>query len=95
MNTMSVNNMTRNEATNIVKKKCGKAKGYEDPTFIQDEEYSLADVLLAIEQCNKYPSAMDKYSAYGTIAFYHWNLRSDSLTEQSDETLVFLAELLK
>lgn len=65
-------------------------------TWIQDDTIRLADVLLAI--------GANGFVVSGTGQFYtgdpakfgqpHWNLRKDNLSEQSPETLTFLAGLL-
>lgn len=53
-----------------------------------EEPIRLADVLLAISllppPCNDY-----------LVSTIGWNLRRDDLAEQSEETLAFLADLLK
>jgi hypothetical protein len=55
----------------------------------------LADVLLAIsDPAVIITSHKGEFRHMGVEAAY-WNLRKDDLTEQSDETLALLAELLK
>lgn len=89
-----------------LKEKIGTAKGYEDFQFKQDINYSLADVLLAIQKA-------DKPNGYVVIdngiisklvnrkdsnAFYlvteaHWDLIKD-LDAQSTECIDFLSKVL-
>lgn len=57
----------------------------------------LADVLLVIEGRFSEAEIITKdpyYETFGDI-ISRWNLRKDSLTDQSDECLAFLANLLK
>lgn len=53
----------------------------------------LADVLLA-HQAIKYETAMTKYYQIASVV-EKWNLHKDDLTEQSDECVKFIADLLK
>lgn len=61
----------------------------------QGRPIHLADVLLALpnpEPLSLYPNRL----LIGTHpAVFWWNLRKDDLTEQSEETITFLAELFK
>lgn len=65
-----------------------------------EEPVRLADVLLAIPQLWVQPKIerKDDYRYINNGVFstgIKWNLRKDDLTEQSDETIAFLADLLK
>ena len=62
-----------------------------------DSPIRLADVLLAIMEVDvekAFPT--ENYPATKIIAMIvgRWNLRKDDLTEQSDECVAFLAQLL-
>lgn len=58
----------------------------------------LADVLLAIQK-NAHPNNWPKIDVFGYMTgpskCIGWNLLSDTLTDQSDETIEFIANLLK
>lgn len=64
----------------------------------------LSDVLLAIysfrdERNEKVPSTTERYNKNRDedelLIWQYWNLRKDDLTQQSLETLQFIADLLK
>lgn len=69
--------------------------------FPMDEKYEiigrkvgLADVLLAIGKKNSIKPKLDLYSVELEIGECLWNLLKDSVEDQDDPTLQFLADLL-
>ena len=62
----------------------------------------LADVLVAILEKTREEGEswyyVDKYGAFGRMSKMHtyvsWNLRTDDLEQQSDETISFIASLV-
>lgn len=93
--------MTKKQMIEAIKDACGRALGYDDPTFIQDSDYTLSHVLLAIRHApNGIASCRgsdgDLLIVRPSIGHeFIWNLRADHLTQQSDETIRFLFSLLK
>ena len=90
--------MTRDQQLEAIKNACGAALGYEDPTFIQDETYSLAHVLLAIETKHKKDrlsnAAWRMFKVDAIELLTTWNLRDDNLESQSGVCLQFVAGLV-
>ncbi len=96
--------MNRQEQLETIRAACIRAN--PDRAWIRYEDVDtewpvrLADVLWAWhEKADK--DLQDKdiiplpmRAMYGKIAL-HWNLRKDDLTEQSDETISFLYDILK
>lgn len=91
----------QNKNIEIVREAVMFARTGEHGVPNEKERFTLADVLLAIQKADKYHFV----SSTGLFFEYyktelplcmecHWNLRKDSLTEQSDSTLQFLADLL-
>lgn len=90
----------KEENISAIKDACGKALGYENLTFRQDIDYTLAHVLLAIIiKQGRFANAGKMFDhlveGYFLQVIRVWNLHFDDLTEQSDSTLEFLANLLK
>lgn len=91
--------MTREEQLQLIRQKCVEAN-----PEIKNRVHSafgaiirLADVLLAIEQTEHWRKGTFLRERKTTIhdVYERWNLRKDDLTQQSDECLQFLADLLK
>lgn len=80
--------MNRKKYIKIVQNAIAKAGG--------SRRGSLSDVLLAIESgpCNEDNATLDGWRKTLHHTVVNWNLRKDDLTEQSDECISFLAELL-
>lgn len=88
--------MTREQQLELIRQKCIEANPERDWFTPIPQPIRLADVLLAIP----------KYLAIGNTGQFmdasdvlpdepiYWNLRKDNLTEQGDECITFLAELL-
>ncbi len=93
-----------NKNLETIRAACIKANP-NDPALNQGgrSHYGLTDVLLAIWQINPYSYFLDVKGDFWvwddidkqpTRLRRSWNLRKDSLEEQSEETLQFLADLL-
>lgn len=103
--------MSRENNIVVVKDACGTALGYEDPVFRQDQTYSLAHVLLAMNYVFSGESGRIPYNVQPSrdTAYYvrfeckdirahhemFWSLRRDDLTQQSDECVASLFDLLQ
>lgn len=86
---------TTQDHIEAIKRACGAALGYEDPTFIQDTGYSLTHVLLAIRHTKKWYTWHEGNTLVPYQIVEIWNLREDSLDKQSDPTVAFIHSLLK
>lgn len=66
-----------------------------------DDAYTLADVLLAMKESpelskiNREKLIIQQKSHILRPSWCHWNLLKDSLSDQSHETISFIANLLK
>lgn len=100
--------METQEKLAAIKILCGEAMEYEDPMFIQDIDYTLANVLLAIHDTNPQSYFVDirgDFWAWKNVdavplrnEYVRWKLRNDSLdwhAENQPATIDFLYELLK
>lgn len=93
---------TAHESTgnNLRCKNCGEPDNYNNRNTCKSGDtrpIRLADVLLVIEGRFSDAEIITKdpyYETFGDI-IAHWNLCKDTLTDQSDECLTFLANLLK
>lgn len=66
---------------------------YDGANTYIDRPIHLADVLLAMDERLDTPFFPDA-NEWELFLFHKWNLHKDTLTDQSDETLSFLAKLL-
>lgn len=89
--------MNRTEQIDLIRGKCIEALSADGTRSEQslyargfDRPIRLSDVLLAIQE-----SGNGKAISYFLVADGNWNLRKDSLDEQTNETISFLADLLK
>lgn len=87
--------MTPKEAHDIVRNAVIRSQGYDvkrPPTM----RYGLADIIYAYSQkrdlIKTWASDVFKDNVWQIIVY--WNLRDDNLNAQSDETVLFLANLL-
>lgn len=96
--------MTREEQIKLIRRKCVEQQ--PERALVAFGAVSLCDVLLAIGPDNQPVTVntvgvMTSYKAAddGQTPIWdkqsEWNLRKDDLTEQSDECVAFLYELLK
>lgn len=94
--------MTRQQQIEIIRKACAAANPQVE--ILMGQEMSvyyirpirLADVLSAIGNVDaRVKVDGDKLKVFADETMLTWNLRKDDLTEQSDECVEFLAEILK
>lgn len=101
--------MTRDEQLNLIRSKCIAANpdkgwvvaGLEGFNYWKNKPLPvrLADVLLAVNYDHLAPLAEERRERVKDLTVAEivsrWNLRQDDLTEQSDECILFLSNLLK
>lgn len=84
----------------IAERRLDAEKTWDGATVnIFDNKIRLADVLSALENTSHYLeiNQLGHFTFKGVTGgeWGEWNLRKDDLTEQSDETILFLYDLLK
>ena len=96
--------MSKSESLEKIRLAVIKANPTDDRwnvVLADEEKVRLADVLLAIQKADKYyyVSTTGRFLEYYKTEYpldmeCHWNLLEDDVTKQSEETLLFLSELV-
>lgn len=89
--------MTRDQNIEAIRAACIKANpdSFERFNWGKPSPIRLADVLLAMREGGKATEAQEFWLIEDCNRENTWNLRKDDLTLQSDECVIFLANLLK